>query len=251
MHTRRECGARVRRQGRKATWAFLTPYNGLFAEPSYLLVLNAYVVSVVLAMCLAFRGASHPRLHWWRRWDPGAVRVALIPYYLLHAVAGVVVTAIALGLDWKPVASGWVNGLIYGLAAAALLRVEISSFGLDPLTPARALLRIGLESFAGRLDVATERTIGRQLGELRVPRLCRVTWRLFERYDRNTLRVDRSLERAAYLVALQTRALRDMTSATPAEEADALQAQEELRGYCETQIIVHRDSTISLGDVPD
>lgn len=169
-------------------------------------------------------------------------------------------TALAKHLDWVPLASGsgreWVNGAVYGIAAAAFLRLEITSFGLAPLSPARTLFRVGLEFFEVRLDAAVARAVPRQLGDLQPVALCRVAWRLYNRHVESELEAADADAHGDWLNELTDQILAGAAARSYAAHADALEADERMqttervRQYCEDLILVNCDATIHLGDVP-
>jgi hypothetical protein len=214
----------------------------------------SYVVAALIAMAAGYRAAEHPRLECWRRFDHGLLRFALFWLYLLHAVAGIVVAAMAMHLSFKPVSSGagrdWANGVIYGTIAAALLRLEISSIGLVTLSPARILFKLGLETFERRLDAGVARAVPRQLGDLQRRPLCAVGWRLFARHVRPRLDPDVALAHSDWLNGLTAAVLAGSEAGSSQAKADATEATEALRQYCEDHILANCDGTISFAVPP-
>jgi hypothetical protein len=205
----------------------------------------AYVVASSLAAAAGIKAAHHPRLAFWRRWDPGAVRAALAAVFAIHALCGVAVAGLAFHLDWQVLDSGagrhWANGAAYGIAAAALLRVEITSFGLSPISPARVLFHVGIELFEGWLDRGAARAVPRQLGDLRRKQLCRVSWNLYLRHVKDELTPTDALTEGRWLRATQATALaRDIAP------NEAIEAQERLRYFCEHLILARHDATINF-----
>jgi hypothetical protein len=214
----------------------------------------SYVVAALLAMAAGYRAADHPRLECWRRFDRGLLRFALFWLYLLHGLAGAVVVAVAKHIGFAPVSSGagreWANGVIYGTIAAALLRLEISSIGLVTLSPARIIFKLGLETFERRLDAGVARAVPRQLGDLQPRPLCAVGWRLFARHVRARLDPDVALAHADWLNSLTAAVLAGSEAVSPQEKADATEATEALRQYCEDHILADCDGTVSFAVPP-
>lgn len=214
-----------------------------------------YAVAFVVALVLGtIRGSDHPRLHYWLRFDPVAVRVAQIPVAVFHGLAGLLVAGLAQHWNWVPLDSGagrgWVNGAAYGVAAAALLRIEVTSFGLAHFSPARLLLRVSLEYFEGWIDVNTARAVARCLGDVQPRALCRVSWRLFCRHVKPNCEPVDAYQTGVWLRDFQITALGGDGTGTTAADVDAMRAQEHLRWFCDVLITGYRDATIDLSDVP-
>jgi len=220
-------------------------------------VIITYAVAAVVAMAAGLKAAQHPRLEFWRRWDRGLVRFVMAWFYLLHGIAGIAVTALANHLDWVPLPTGsgreWANGALYGIAAAVFLRIEITSFGLVHVDPARTVFRIGLEFFEGRLDAGVARAVPRQLGDLQPVPLWRVAWRLYNRHVESELHPADADAHGDWLNDLTDQTLAGAAYPTLADTLEAnerLQATERVRQYCEDLILDNCDATIHLGDVP-
>jgi hypothetical protein len=214
----------------------------------------AYLTAFVVAMAASFGGVDHPRLNYWRRWDPALLAVCIAVVCAIHGCASVVVTGLADQTNWEPVPSGagrhWLNGALYGIAAAMLLRLEITSFGLSPISPGRTLLRTGLAFFEKWLDAGAHTSVARKLGDLQPRTLGRVACRLYAQHVRPELDEDDALEHVASLHATIVRALGDARAREVADAVDAIGAQEDLRSYCECLIVDCLNWWIHLGDVP-
>lgn len=212
----------------------------------------AYLVAAAVASAAAIGAVDYPKLPYWRRWDPGAVALAVAVICALYALSGVAVAGLAQHFDWEVLGSGagrgWANGAAYGVAAAGILRLEITSFGLANASPARILLKLFLQRFEASLDAAANRAVPRKVGDLRPLPLCQASWQLFLRHVRPEVPADIGLTDAQWLRELHARALdvQDRTDAT--RMADAVEAQEHLRYYVEKLIIDHEDATVPFRD---
>lgn len=214
----------------------------------------AYLVATFVATVLAaVNGPRFPDLPYWRRWDPGPVRAAIGVIWSLYAATGLAVTALADHMDWTLLDTGGgrdlANGAAYGAAAAALLRLEITSFGLSAISPARTIFNSTLKRLSGWLQAGADRRVPRVVGELRPQQLCRGSWRLALRYVRPRLAANDPQKAADHL-----QLLRGLHASARARDHDtgmslpeAMEAQETLRFYIEELIILHRDSTIEFG----
>ena len=205
-------------------------------------------------MVAAYGADDFPKRPYWRRWDGGAVTVAMASIYVLYAITGVAVAGLAQHLGWEVLSSGsgreWANGAAFGIAAAGLFKLEITGFKLIPIAPARNLLNLFLQRFERSLDVGANRGVARKVGDLTPRQLCQVSWQLFLRHVRPKVSVDVAVADARRLRALHAQAL------TPLEAADALMAadiaaQEVLRYYIEQLIVGNRDATIDFREDED
>lgn len=212
----------------------------------------AYLVAAAFAVAAAFGAADYPKLPYWRRWDPGAVALALATIYSLYALTGLAVAGLADHLDWKVLDSGagrdWANGAAYGVAAVGILRLEITSFGLSNVSPARILLKLFLARFDASLDAATTRAVPRAVGDLRPLPLCQVSWQLFLRHVSEDVPADIRVSDALWLREIHAQALTGGDTADSTRMADALEAQARLRYYVETLILDNEDWTIHFPD---
>jgi hypothetical protein len=217
---------------------------------------TTYLAAAVVASLASIKAFKHPHLAYWWKWDRVLIVAALTSIVLIYAASGVAVTALATHLGWRVIDSGtgsWVaNGAVYGAAAVALLRLEVTSFGLASISPARVIFNGVLDRLEGTLDAACARAVPRKVGDLTARQLCRVSWQLFRKYVDS----DASLKVAVKLAdALELRkrhhlALRRLSNA-PAD-AEVIEAQEDLRFTCADLIVRNYDATIDFPphDVP-
>jgi len=216
-----------------------------------------YLVAALVAVAAAFAKPDYPKLPYWQRWDPAATNVALGCVYAIYALTGVAVAGLAQHLGWEVLSTGagreWANGAAYGIAALGILKLEVSSFGLSSVAPARLLLRGFLERFETSLQSATNRAVARRVGDLTVLQLCQISWRLFMRHvkpdlEREATKWEVICDHSGWLHALHIQALSGQNATDPALVADAIEAQERLRHYIEELIIDNSDDSIDLRD---
>ncbi len=215
------------------------------------MIFTYFVAAVVATILAAVNGPEFPRLHYWRRWDPGPLRLAITFIWFTYAATGVAVTALATQLDWKVLDAGAgsvvANGAAYGAAAATLLRLEVTSFGLAPISPARTIYTSTLERASRWLQAGADRRVPRVVGDLRPRQLCRGSWRLALRYHVPGLAVEAAVMHLENLRLLHAAAVeREHGSAVWTMEAE--RAQETLRFYIEELIIDRGDATIEFGE---
>ena len=215
----------------------------------------AYFVSAVVATILAaVKGPDFPNLHYWWRWDRGAARAAVGLVWLLYAAAAVAVTALADHLDWTVLETAEgrhiANGAAYGVATAILLRLEVASFGLAPISPARVIFTATLQRLSGWLDASADRQVSRVVGDLRPRQLSRGSWRLALSYVVSRLEKTDPRDAVSHLAWLRGihAVARQREAATDRPTADAELAAELLRFYIEELVIKERDSTIRFGE---
>lgn len=209
----------------------------------------AYLVAATFAAFAAQGGTEFPKLDFWRRWDPAAIFCALVVVYLIYALTGVAVTGLAEHFDLHVLSHGagraWINGAAYGTVALMFLRLNPEVVGLEPLIPAKVLLKAFLRGTTPRLESGAARAVARKVGDLPPHTLCRVSWQLYKRHVEGQMHPVDVARHARWLRALQRRALAD-GSKEPWGEADALEAQGHLRYYVERLIVDHEDFTIAL-----
>jgi hypothetical protein len=213
------------------------------------MIIPLLVAGAVAAMA-GFVRPDYPDLPYWWRWDPAPVVMVLLVTYGLYAIIGLGVAGVAehFGLKLLTTGSGrdWGNGVVYGLAAGLLLRIESTTFGLVDLSPARLLLQRLLDLCKQWLAVGTHRTVARKIGDLSAQQLCEVSIRLFAKHVQSQLEGEVAESHRAWLNDYCLRATEDEHSMEAAVLDGALGAREQLRNYIETLIVAEKDSTISL-----
>jgi hypothetical protein len=208
------------------------------------------LVAGAVAVLVGFVRPDYPDLPYWWRWDPAPVVMVLFVTYGLYAIIGVGAAAVAEHFGLRPLATGagrdWGNGVVYGLAAGLLLRIESTTFGLIDLSPARLLLKRLLDLCKQWLDVGTHRTVARKIGDLSAQRLCEVSIRLFVKHVEPQVDKDVAEMHRAWLNDQCLHATKDEYSMEAAGLDSALGAREQLRNYIENLIVTEKDATISL-----
>jgi hypothetical protein len=220
-------------------------------------MLLAYLAAAAVAAGAAYGAADYEKLPYWRRWDRGAVRVALGLICIAFALAGLAVTALAAHLDWKLQGSGagrdLTNGVAYGAVTFILLRVEFTGFGLASVSPARTLLKIYLARVDPALTAGANVNVTRRLGDLKPKQLCQVSLDLFLRHVQPDLPVAITDEHLLLLVGLHAQAMHDGDADDTLGAVMVDTARGLLRHRCWLLIVDNLDSTVVLpdDDVPE
>jgi hypothetical protein len=215
-----------------------------------------YLTAGAIATGASIKAFKHPHLAYWWKWDRVPLLGALALILLIYVATGVAVTALALHLGWMVLETGAArnvaNGAAYGAAAVLLLRLEITSFGLAPISPARLIFRGVLDRLEGALNAGCARAIPRAIGDLTARQLCRLSWQLFRKYVEPG--ISEPAVRIADAAELRSRHRRAMKRlGDDAEDDDVIEAQEDLRFTCEDLIVKNLEATVVFPphDVPN
>lgn len=127
------------------------------------------------------------RYRWWRHWSKGAF-LALLAALILTAVAfAMSVALVADSVRWT-VFSGKgadaTNGLVYGAAGVALLRVDVSAFYAGKAKAAVSVLWALVKFLEDALDTLADGRITDYVRQLDDDMLKDQAWYFFESFDR-------------------------------------------------------------------
>ena len=106
------------------------------------------------AASLAIGLASFPysRYSYWTTWNGWWVAPAATLFLLLQFAAGVLGSTLAHATEWNPSSSELLNGALFGIAGASLLRVRLDDFGPGGAGRATTAMRRMIEAITDWMD---------------------------------------------------------------------------------------------------
>jgi hypothetical protein len=169
--------------------------------------------------------ASFPfrRYSYWSTWNRWWLLPAGILYLVVHALAGLVGAALAAATDWHPTSSELWNGLLYGVAGAALMRIRLEDFGFDEAQRSNSALGLVVMRLTEWMDELAEGRIKQYLDK----RDDGATVRLVQRLDHTYVRPKATPFQLTQFTENVTAALKDLKDSDPIHHGSG---RETLRG---------------------